>query len=184
MRNLFVFFLLLVSGQSLAAPVIWTLEGVTLDSGGLISGSFAYDADTNSYSDIAIQAPSWYEINPLFTGENLTYVDLRGFPNPDAQELPIDNATSTSVSLAAGHWGFGTIYGAELDLIFASAMTNGGGTIALVAGSSDIEYFNEHIGESFTIVGGAITAVPIPAAIWLFGSALAGLGWMRRRKTA
>jgi hypothetical protein len=27
------------------------------------------------------------------------------------------------------------------------------------------------------------TAVPIPAAVWLFGSALAGLGWMRRRKT-
>jgi hypothetical protein len=27
----------------------------------------------------------------------------------------------------------------------------------------------------------AITAVPIPAAVWLFGSALAGLGWMRRK---
>ncbi|MDG2154648.1 MAG: VPLPA-CTERM sorting domain-containing protein [Gammaproteobacteria bacterium] len=24
-------------------------------------------------------------------------------------------------------------------------------------------------------------AVPVPAAVWLFGSALAGLGWMRRR---
>jgi hypothetical protein len=28
-----------------------------------------------------------------------------------------------------------------------------------------------------------VSAVPIPAAVWLFGSALAGLGWMRRRKT-
>ena len=27
-------------------------------------------------------------------------------------------------------------------------------------------------------------AVPIPAAVWLFGSALAGLGWFRRRTTA
>jgi hypothetical protein len=26
-------------------------------------------------------------------------------------------------------------------------------------------------------------AVPIPASIWLFGSALAGLGWMRRKQT-
>jgi len=26
------------------------------------------------------------------------------------------------------------------------------------------------------------TVVPVPAAVWLFGSALAGLGWMRRRK--
>lgn len=31
------------------------------------------------------------------------------------------------------------------------------------------------------IVVGA--AVPIPAAVWLFGSALAGLGWMRRKQT-
>jgi len=27
-----------------------------------------------------------------------------------------------------------------------------------------------------------ISAIPVPAAVWLFGSALAGLGWMRRRK--
>jgi hypothetical protein len=30
----------------------------------------------------------------------------------------------------------------------------------------------------------AVNTVPIPAAAWLFGSALAGLGWMRRRKAA
>jgi hypothetical protein len=28
-----------------------------------------------------------------------------------------------------------------------------------------------------------VTAVPIPAAVWLFGSALAGLGWLRRKQT-
>jgi hypothetical protein len=28
-----------------------------------------------------------------------------------------------------------------------------------------------------------VTAVPLPAAVWLFGSALAGLGWMRRKQT-
>jgi hypothetical protein len=29
----------------------------------------------------------------------------------------------------------------------------------------------------------SVQAVPIPAAAWLFGSALAGLGWMRRKQT-
>jgi hypothetical protein len=29
----------------------------------------------------------------------------------------------------------------------------------------------------------AAVAVPIPAAVWLFGSALAGLGWLRRKQT-
>jgi len=28
-----------------------------------------------------------------------------------------------------------------------------------------------------------VAAVPIPAAVWLFGSALAGLGWLRRKQT-
>ncbi len=26
--------------------------------------------------------------------------------------------------------------------------------------------------------------IPIPGAVWLFGSALAGLGWLRRKQTA
>ena len=30
---------------------------------------------------------------------------------------------------------------------------------------------------------GNISAVPVPAAFWLFGSALAGLGWLRRKQT-
>ena len=29
-----------------------------------------------------------------------------------------------------------------------------------------------------------VSAVPVPAAVWLFGSALAGLGWMRRKHAA
>jgi hypothetical protein len=41
-------------------------------------------------------------------------------------------------------------------------------------------------GEAYGAVGGYdnifVTSVPIPAAVWLFGSALAGLGWLRRRQ--
>ena len=29
----------------------------------------------------------------------------------------------------------------------------------------------------------SVSAVPIPAAVWLFGSALAGLGWLKRKQT-
>ncbi|MDB4308248.1 VPLPA-CTERM sorting domain-containing protein [Gammaproteobacteria bacterium] len=29
-----------------------------------------------------------------------------------------------------------------------------------------------------------VSAVPVPAAVWLFGSALAGLGWLRRKPAA
>ena len=36
---------------------------------------------------------------------------------------------------------------------------------------------------SITIDNVDASVVPIPAAVWLFGSALAGLGWMRRKQT-
>lgn len=37
-----------------AAPVTWTLTGVTFDDGSTVSGSFVYDAATNQYSNVAI----------------------------------------------------------------------------------------------------------------------------------
>ena len=39
--------------------------------------------------------------------------------------------------------------------------------------------------ESLGYWGGEIvgSVVPVPAAVWLFGSALAGLGWIRRKQT-
>jgi len=41
---------------------------------------------------------------------------------------------------------------------------------------------NGSSGEYISFIG--ITVVPIPAAVWLFGSALFGLGWLRRRQIA
>src|SRR5258708_17612531 len=37
-----------------AAPVVWTLSGVTFSDGGTASGSFIFDADTNTYSSINV----------------------------------------------------------------------------------------------------------------------------------
>jgi hypothetical protein len=36
----------------------------------------------------------------------------------------------------------------------------------------------------YTVTPGAVSAIPIPAAAWLFASALGGLGWFRRKQTA
>ena len=37
-----------------AVPVVWTLNGVTFDDGGTASGSFTYDAGTDTYSAISM----------------------------------------------------------------------------------------------------------------------------------
>ena len=41
-----------------------------------------------------------------------------------------------------------------------------------------------HIGAIAADNIAVVTAVPVPAAVWLFGSALAGLGWIRRKLSA
>jgi hypothetical protein len=55
--------------------------------------------------------------------------------------------------------------------ILAYAIISGAG---FNAGGSGFDFTGE-FGTS------AVTFVPVPAAVWLFGSALVGLGWMRRR---
>jgi len=78
----------------------------------------------------------------------------------------------------------------------ASVAGIGGDTVSLSSGQADVETLRFMFGSAHGAVGPdpsvtvgmdnlTITAsgapVPLPAAIWLFGSALAGLGWLRRR---
>ncbi len=73
-----------------------------------------------------------------------------------------------------------------LYLSFAAPLTNAGGVID-VSGYETGEVYDPGglvIAGSRTIVSGQVFAssvVPVPASVWLFGSALGGLGWVRRR---
>jgi hypothetical protein len=52
-------------------------------------------------------------------------------------------------------------------------------------GPGTIRFFsfsNGRAGQTYAESSLRLTAVPIPTAFWLFGSALAGLGWMRRKQ--
>ena len=73
-----------------------------------------------------------------------------------------------------------------LNLDFSSSLTNAGGIVG-VTGSETVDgFFYGALGfNTRSIVSGTLvgTVVPLPAAVWLFASALAGLGWMRRKQT-
>jgi hypothetical protein len=45
-------------------------------------------------------------------------------------------------------------------------------------------YYLKISGDAGTVYSGSVSAVPLPAAAWLFGSALLGLGAMRRKQKA
>ncbi|MBD9355293.1 VPLPA-CTERM sorting domain-containing protein [Methylomonas albis] len=53
-----------------------------------------------------------------------------------------------------------------------------------ISGGYQVSDFKSYVAHIWAISPGNITAVPVPAAAWLFGSALAGLGAVSRRRSA
>ncbi|MGI9317872.1 MAG: hypothetical protein ACR2QW_11095 [bacterium] len=88
------------------------------------------------------------------------------------------------------------------DTLFVSGYLSGGGiisqsysigdnweTLTFGSGWTDLETLKIYtqaqgtLFDSYNMDNIVLTAVPIPAAVWLFGSALTGLGWLRRKQT-
>jgi len=170
--RLLIIFMILFSGAAQAIPVTWTLQDVVFDDGGSASGFFIYDADLDLYSSVNITTTSGSDLS----GESYLYP--KGvFAGPfslvaTAQDVP-DLTGVASIALFYN----------------PGVLTNSGGTRSLVEGSSRESFCadpdcNIGVGEpnSRDIIAGSISAVPVPAAVWLFGSALAGLGWLRRKQ--
>ena len=156
-----------LSFNAYAIPVEWTLTDVTMRYGGTLTGGFTYDNDTNVYSDIAI------------TYSNPTSSGLQTNLGGTATSFAFANAFYLDANLYAG-----PNANVGIDIFYQDELTNAGGVVELFAGSFSVAS-SPNFG-SDDIVSGSLTGtvVPIPAAVWLFGSALAGLGWMRRKQTA
>ena len=98
-------------------PVTWTLSGVTFDDGGTASGSFVYNAATNTVSSINVETTA----GTTFGGT--TYVAL----DPGFDPLAFDIVLVPNASLADLT---GTMY---LDLEFPiPGLTNSGGIVGLL----------------------------------------------------
>ena len=80
-----------------------------------------------------------------------------------------------------------TIYGYRDDALVASttvAISNSSATwVDFYIADIDAMAFSSN-GSQYVMDDFSYSVVPIPAAFWMFGSALGGLGWMRRRKIA
>jgi hypothetical protein len=172
--------LMLGCGTAAAAPVTWALNDVTFDDGSTASGQFTYDAVTGNYSSINIHmdyvnASDWDFLKDFLTCQS-------GLPCEDL----------FLIGARAVDW----IAGYSLDqlaLNFDSALTDSGGVKAILPSSNFIQcqtygFYcslndpnNFYIHDYGYVVSGTVTAVPVPAAVWLFSSSLAGLFWFRRK---
>jgi hypothetical protein len=182
--SIILMLLVLPWGSIWAAPVTWTLSDVLLD-GSTFTGSFDYDADTDRYSNVSIIS-TFYTEDPVY----LDYGESGGYVYLDFYELGYIGPygvgpTSRRAQFEDSH-SFGDI-SYFLTLNFASSLTNSGGEIAIQNGEILLQdVWEESVTPISSGVSGSVMAsvVPIPAAAWLFASALIGMGWMRRKQTA
>jgi hypothetical protein len=103
---------------SAAAPKIWTITNGTFDDGGTFSGSFVYDASTNTYSSINVQTTTGHV-----------------FGNPSASTYTVLNPgiapTAKTVLFVDQPGQFSYMGDPTLDLGFSTALTDAGGTVNL-----------------------------------------------------
>jgi hypothetical protein len=158
-----LFVLFCVPSIASADGITWGLSGVTFDDGGTASGSFVYDAITNTYSSISI------------------------ITSPGAA---FGGTTYTSLSSAFGSSSTGLLVGASgnltntslLFLLYGTALTNSGGTVLLTGvgeGTCDnIDCSLNTLQRSITagqLVGTVSVSTPEPSALSLLGMGLFAL---------
>lgn len=124
---------LLFATRVFAVPIIWTLNGVTFDDGGMATGSFDFDADTSTLLnwDISVSGGN--------TGSfpALTYSTANA---SSSYYVGMGNSTHTiQFNLSSSN--------REVRLTPVSDLTNAGGTVALDlatagGGSGGVECFN------------------------------------------
>jgi hypothetical protein len=117
------------------------------------------------------------KIQQLFTPD--AYVDMR---RTDGQAFSLHDVDIFACEPNCLIWGAISIGGVVSTFSTDNTADLGSGdwlNVTYVSFGNELE-FGPSVAVDNIVVG---AAVPIPAAVWLFGSALAGLGWMRRKQT-
>lgn len=188
-----VLLIFLRSHASHAAVVTWELVNFTFDDGGTASGTFNFDTEKNTLSDIDIYTSTGSRV------EGRHYIALAGEwgMNPDWGTLAFTDTTSTSNYQGAGWFRIDISYFADvtefqaileagvrldqwLEVGAESYCTN-------INCSSAANEITDPSNSRETLSGYLLSTdvqaapVPLPASVWLLLSAFVGLFYIRRR---
>ncbi len=174
--------LILISGSANAALINLTVNG-TVDAATNWGGLSAGDAitadltlDTASYTGIGYETFN-------FTGDNALAITAGSF----SFDQSMDSALNASITFNNGvmyDFNFGALFGVNgapedfdsvgLNILASRSVTTGKGGNAVTTNYVLAAHWD----------AATLTAVPVPAAVWLFGSGLLGLAGVARRKAA
>lgn len=101
---------LLAAGPALAAPLTWYVNGAFAD-GATITGSFTYDADTNTYSAVSLSVNGGALSNVVYVTPNTPFVG------------PVQLSAVTASGTGSGQ--------RLANFIFSAPLTNSGGLVLL-----------------------------------------------------
>ncbi len=157
--------LLLMCGSAFAVPVKWTLNNGLMDDGGVVSGSFVYDADTGEFSSVALSSTA---------GSSL-----------DGADYVVGH--NKQFGPAGGYFDFGATpgeYGPALTIAVYGILTNEPKVFSLDVTEGLCAYdegcsrgtYSRSLSGPATLTG---QTVPLPSAVWLF---ISGLGLLVRAR--
>ncbi len=163
MRHALGVILLFVLGSAQAATVVYSSPGVVTGIGGLEISGMLYNVDFEAlggFNTFGGEVDFWSSANEAITASSAINEIFNFEPEP----LPGVNNFEFSVYQV--FWGEGCC--TEENVVVGGVWQGTGGIPA---------FPNINVATSWSVV-------PIPAAVWLFGSGLGLLGWVRRRQTA
>jgi hypothetical protein len=178
---------------ALAVQLTWTFNNITFDDGGTASGTFEYDADTNTYSNFNISvAGGDTTFFPPFTYSPATSF-LLDDPASDASRFSAVTNETVIVPIFDGS-SFRIDRLRSFFISFDQPLTNAGGTINVLnaaggLGGGEFSSFPTNLPRfgRRSIEEGTVSAVvaPVPepnSVVGLAGLAMLGLGKLTRKK--
>jgi hypothetical protein len=165
--RIFILTALCLLASTAQAAMTWTFQNATLSDGQTLSGSFDYDANTQVFSHIAI-----------FNSGNTLYAATHYVATNGACSTLKCGFTDGTPSIGDNYL---SIWFWDNDTYLLPAL---GGNFQLSDKHFSTFFFCQNAScnsghaapeQVVTFTGGSLTSVPVPAALWLMGSALLGL---------